>query len=84
MGYGPSTQETTVGSSRAKTEAIRDIFEYYLIAFIAVGPVPVNEFLRWALARLARDKKYSIPLTVEPFKYEHLQQCLLDRSHGCR
>ena len=62
-----------IGSREAKTEAIRDIFEYYLIAFIAVGPVPVNEFLRWTLARLARDKKYSIPLIVEPFKHAHLQ-----------
>ena len=33
-----------MGSRRVKTEAIRDIFEYYLIVFIADGPVPVNEF----------------------------------------
>ena len=62
-----------IGSRRAKTEAIRDIFEYYLIVFIAGGPVFANEFPRWELVRLARDKKFSIPLTAEPFKHEHLQ-----------
>ena len=66
-----------IGSRRAKTEAIRDIFEYYLIVFIEGRPAPVNEFLtnfrRWELARLARDKKFSIPLAAEPFKDEHLQ-----------
>jgi len=33
-----------IGSRRAKTEAIRDIFEYYLIVFIEDRPAPVNEF----------------------------------------
>ena len=33
-----------IGSRRAKTGVIRDIFEYYLIVFIEDRSAPVNEF----------------------------------------
>jgi hypothetical protein len=36
--------ETTMDLKKVKTEAIKDIFEYYLIVFITDGAVPVNSF----------------------------------------